>query len=383
MSIDEIKELTAEQIEERAAQIKTEIDSADEERLNELNAELDAIEERKKVIVMENRKADMKAVAEGAGVSIASAPVAEKKSNEVVLRSKEYVNAYAEYLKSGDDRECRSLLTVDASGTVPVPAIVEDFIKTAWERDGIMSRVRRTFVKGNLKVAFERSATGAVVHNEGSSAPSEEDLKLGIVTMIPKNIKKWISISDEAVAMGGETLIRYIYDELTYQIVKKASELAVADVTGANTTHSATAIGIPQKASAPSVTTFQKAITALSSEANMNNLCVLLNPASDAAIIDAVAAANFSMDPYAGLTKIYTSALPAYSTADTDAVWAIVGDLSAIQFNFPEGDDVLIKWDDMSLAEADLVKVVGREYAAHAVTAPGRLVNITKPGALT
>ena len=383
MSIDEIKELTAEQIEERAAQIKTEIDSADEERLNELNAELDAIEERKKVIVMETRKADMKAVAEGAGVSIASAPVVEKRTNEGVLQSKEYVNAYAEYLRSNDDRECRSLLTVDASGVVPVPAIVEDIIKTAWEKDGIMSRVRRTFVKGNLKVAFERSATGAVVHNEGSSAPSEEDLQLGIVTMIPKNIKKWISISDEAVAMGGETLIRYIYDELTYQIVKKASELAVADVTSANTSHSSSAIGIPQKAFAPSVTTFQKAITALSSEANMSNLCVLLNPASDAAIIDAVAAANFSMDPYAGLTKIYTSALPAYSTADTDAVWAIVGDLSAIQFNFPEGDDVLIKWDDMSLAEADLVKVVGREYAAHAVTAPGRLVNITKPGALT
>lgn len=127
MSIDEIKELTAEQIEERAAQIKTEIDSADEERLNELNAELDAIEERKKVIVMETRKADMKAVAEGAGVSIASAPVVEKRTNEGVLQSKEYVNAYAEYLRSNDDRECRSLLTVDASGVVPVPAIVEPF----------------------------------------------------------------------------------------------------------------------------------------------------------------------------------------------------------------------------------------------------------------
>ena len=379
MSIDEIKELTAEQIEERAAQIKTEIDSADEERLNELNAELDAIEERKKVIVMENRKADMKAVAEGAGVSIASAPVAEKKSNEVVLRSKEYVNAYAEYLKSGDDRECRSLLTVDASGTVPVPAIVEDFIKTAWERDGIMSRVRRTFVKGNLKVAFERSATGAVVHNEGSSAPSEEDLKLGIVTMIPKNIKKWITISDEAVAMGGETFIRYIYDELTYQIVKKMAADGVTDIAEASASHSSTAVGVPQLSSAPSVTVFQKAITNLTDAADASNLVVLLNPASDAAIIDAVAQAAFQIDPYAGLTKIYTSTLPAYSSATATKTWAIVGDLTALHFNFPEGDDVLIKWDDMSLAESDLVKVVGREYVAHAVTAPGRLCNIVKP----
>ena len=57
-------------------------------------------------------------------------------------------------------------------------------------------------------------------------------------------------------------------------------------------------------------------------------------------------------------------------------------DLS-LAFNFPEGDDVVIKWDDLSLAEADLVKVVGREYVAHAVTGPGRLVNVTKPAAVT
>ena len=70
MSIEEIKEMTAEQIEERSAAIKNEIDSADEAKLNELTAELDAIEERKKVIEMETRKENMKAVAEGAGVVI-------------------------------------------------------------------------------------------------------------------------------------------------------------------------------------------------------------------------------------------------------------------------------------------------------------------------
>lgn len=378
----DVKEMTAEQIETRTAEIKAEIEAADEAKLNELNEELTAIETRKAEIEVERRKADMMAVAEGAGLTIETEKK-EVRSMDNVRESREYINAYADYIKTGDDRECRSLLTTQVSGVVPVPSIVEGIVNTAWENDNILSRVKRTFIRGNLKATFERSAGGAVVHTEGTSAPSEEELLLGIVELVPRNVKKWITISDEAVSMGGEAFLRYIYDEITHQIIKKCAALAVDDIAGSDTTHSGSAVGVPKKALAPSAVTFQKAATALSDEADANNLVVLLNPATDAAIIDAVAAGNFSIDPYAGFTKIYTSALPAYSTAEDEAVYAIVGDLSAVQFNFPEGDDVVIKWDDLSLAESDLVKVVGREYVGHAVTAPGRLVNITKPHAVT
>ena len=108
-----------------------------------------------------------------------------------------------------------------------------------------------------------------------------------------------------------------------------------------------------------------------------------MNRLTEKEFIAAYAAGNFGVDPFAGLTKVYTSALPAYSTASTNAVYAIVGDLSAIQVNYPEGDGVVIKYDDLTQAEADVVKIVGRQYAAHAITRPGRLVNITKPAAAT
>ena len=62
--------------------------------------------------------------------------------------------------------------------------------------------------------------------------------------MIPKNIKKWIRVSDEAIAMGGEILVRYIYDELTYQIVKKLTELVIADIAGAPTTATSSAAAV-------------------------------------------------------------------------------------------------------------------------------------------
>ena len=388
--MDDIKTFTLEQIEARSAEIVNEIEEADEAKLAELTEEVRALEERKAQIAeeahkaeIEARKADMIAVAQGAGKVVEKMEEvrSEVKSLEEIRASKEYIDAYANYIKTGRDEECRSLLTTDASGTVPVPVIVDQIVRTAWEKDAIMSRVKKTYIRGNLKTTFEKSASGAYEHAEGTSAPTEEELVLGIVTMVPKNIKKWITISDEAVAMGGEEFLRYIYDELTYQIVKKMAALGVNDIITANATHGATAIGIPQLVAAPGVTTWQKALTLLSGEADVNNLVVLLNPATDAAIIDAVAAASFAMDPYAGLTKIYTSALPAYADATETKPYAVVGDLSALQFNFPEGDDVIIKWDDLSLAESDMVKVVGREYAAHAVTGPGRLVNVCKPEA--
>ena len=376
-------EMTIGQLMERRSAIAAELD-APEADLDALEAEVrainDEIENRKQA---EQRKTDLRAaVANGAG-EVTNKPVEEehKMTVEEIRKSNEYINAYAEYIKSGNDKECRALLTENASGVLPVPALVDEIVRTAWDNDQILRRVRRTFFKGNLKVAFERSATAAAVHTEGTSAPSEESLVLGIVTMIPANIKKWIRISDEAVAMGGEAFLRYIYDELTYQIIKKLAAEVVNDIKGANTTHGSTAVGIPKVNAAPALGTIASAMGYLTDEATDN--VVIINRLSWSAFKAAQYAGNFSVDPFEGLTVLFSDALPAYASADDNAVYAIVGDLKGAQVNFPEGDGVVIKWDDLSEAEADLVKVVGRQYAAHAVTAPGRFVNITKPAAAT
>lgn len=385
-----IEEMTMEQIEARKAEIATEIEKADEARLAELNAEIEGLEVRRQALIeiaekekaekeLEERKANAQAVVAGAGVVLSEAK--EERKMENVIESRAYMDAYANYIKTGRADECRSLLTENASGDLPVPAIVSDIVATAWERDDIMSRVNRTFIKGNLKVAFEKSADGAYVHTEGTTAPTEEDLQLGIVTMVPANIKKWITISDEAVAMGGEAFLRYIYDELTYQIVKKLAAVGIADITGASASHSDVAIGVPVVKAAPSVTAIPTAAANLSDGAS--DICVIMNRLTEVEFIKAHAAGQFAVDPFAGLTKVYTSALPAYSSASENDTYAIVGDLKGLQYNFPEGDNVVIKWDDLSQAEKDMVKVVGREYAAHKITKPGRFCKLTKPAAVT
>ena len=370
-----INEMNKEQIEERKLAIQGEIDAADEAKLEELNKEIDQLEARSKEIEMAETRAMLKEVLAGAGKVVESDHSEDDKVE--VRNTAAYVDAYANYIKTGDDRECRSLLTTNASGVLPVPAIVDEIVRTAWDNEEILSRVRKTYIKGNLKVAFERSATGAEEHTEGTSAPSEETLLLGIVTMIPKNIKKWITISDEAVTMGGEAFLRYIYDELTYQIVKKLAALVVNDIKSLSTSAGETAPAAAKITVAPGLNTVAEAFANLSDEAR--NCVVIMNKLTYANFKAAQAAGNFNVDPFMGLPVLFNNSLDAYDSASANAVYAIVGDLSGAQVNYPEGEGIVIKWDDLSLAEQDLVKVVGRQYSAHAVTASGRFCNIAKP----
>ena len=300
--------------------------------------------------------------------------------NEMEIRSSAaYCEAYKQYIISGDDKECRALLTTNASGTVPVPTIVEDVVKTAWEGNEFLSRITKTFFRGNLKVPFEKSADGAYNHTEGTTGLTEESLEIGQVDLTPGNVKKWITISDEAVAMGGEEFVRYIYREMAYRVLYKVVENLVAKANAAGTSHTSTVIAIPKITEAPGVMVAQDAAAQVSEEAS--DLCIVLNPLTIQAFNAAYAAGNFAINPFDGLTVIKCSALPAYSSASDNAMYAIVGDLKAFQANYPEGEDVVIKWDDLTLAEDDLVKVVARQYVGTGVTAPGRLVKLCKPAA--
>ena len=379
----EVKDMTVEQLEARKAELANLLDAED--------ADLDAIETEVRSIKdeLEARKAAeiqreeiRKAVAAGAGAVKEHFEEDKKMTDEEIRNSAEYVEAFANYIKTGSDKECRTLLTGNVSGTLPVPSFIEGIIQTAWEKDEILSRVRKVNIRGNLKVAFELSADGAYQHTEGTTAVTEESLTLGVVEMIPAMIKKWIRISDEAAALGGEAFLRYIYDELAYQITKKLSALVIADIVGSPTSSDSDEVGVPSVSAAPSVTAIPTAAAYLSDEAR--DVVVIMNRLSEVAFLTAQAAGNFAIDPFAGLPRIYTSALPAYATAtEGTGVYAIVGDLSGCTVNFPEGEGVIIKWDDLSEAEADLIKIVGRVYAAHDVTGPGKLTKLLKPAAAT
>lgn len=340
------------------------------DRINEINGLLDQIEEREAHLnaLNETRARAAAAVAAGKGETVgAPTPTNETRSNREIRNSQEYIEAFAEYIRTGDDTECRSILTENVTGgVVPVPELVESRVRQAWENDEIFSRVSRTFVRGNLKVGFEISATDAAVHTEGDkTGPAEEVLTLGIVTMVPANIKKWITVSDEVLALGAEEFLAYIYDELTYKIIQKAADLVVAAITNAPATSDAKHVGVAQITGPVSAATIIDAVAAIGDSARDNVL--IASGATIAAVRKAALTASYAFDPFDGLTVIKKDGVTG----------AIVGDLSGVQVNMPEGDAVTFKFDDLSMAEHDLVKIVGRLYAAIAVVGPKMFAYIT------
>ena len=375
-----------EEIEARKLELRDEIEATEEvEKLEELNKEAEALveeeqqieqheEEQKEVEQLEERKFEAKEIIKE-----------ERKAmeNKELRNTKEYIDAYAEYLKSNDSKELRSLLTTGASGTVEVPDMVYDIVKTAWEREDLMARVRTLAIKGNLKVQFEVSGDAAVVHTEGDSAVSEESLVLGVVNLTPVSIKKWISVSDEVLDLRGEAFLRYIYDEITYRIAKKCADELVGKIAQLPTSLSANGSGVYDKVSAnkitaaPGIGVIAEAISNLSDECN--DITVVMNKLTWGAFKAAQYGANYAADIFEGARVVFNNTLPAYSAATGGAVYAIVGDFSqgAIA-NFPDGDGIEIKYDDTTLMTQDLVRILGRRYVGLDAVADKAFCNIAK-----
>ena len=378
--------MTIKDIEMRTAEIREAMTSEDAdlkaliEEAKELKTRKAEIleETRKAMIEAETRKKEMAEVISGKGETIELKE--SKEMAEVEVRNtKEYIDAYAKYIKTEDATECRALLSENATnGTVLVPDMVYDIVKTAWERDAIMNLVRKTYIKGNLKVGFEISSDGAVVHTEGGNAIDPENLVLGAVTLTASSIKKLVRISDEALDLAPADFLEYIYDEVAYQISKKASQVLLGIIEACGTVSTATCPSVPVVTEATiGIDTVAKAMAELSAEAT--NPVVVLNRSTWGALKSAQAQAKYAYDPFEGLDKVFCNDLPAYAVATTGDTYMIVGDFGhgAIA-NFPNGGEIKFKFDDMSGAAADMVNIIGRQFVGLGVVANDSFVKVQK-----
>lgn len=359
-----VEELEAEKAENEAAITKL------REEIAELESELAEIEKEQEVPAQPEERT--------------------KEMSEIITRdSVEYINAYAEYIKGNKDaKELRNMLTTEndtapnGTASVAVPSIVYDTIKTAWERAEIMGLVRKTYLRGNVKVGFEISGTDAVFHAEGAAAIDPEDLVLGIANLVPVSFKKVVQVSDEALDMGGEDFLRYIYDELTYRIAKAVQADLIGLINGApDPTTSPVSTTEPVQGiisvTALGVGTIAQALATLSDEAS--NPVVIMNKLTWGAFKAVQYANGFNVDPFEGLRVIFDNTLPAFSAAAEDEVFAIVGDFGqGALANFPNGQEIELKVDRLTLKKQDLVEILGREYVAAAPVAPLAFCRIVK-----
>ena len=374
----EIKEMRHEDVQERLTAIATELEDENAD-VEKLSAEVDELQERDNALKQEaaEKRALMQTVAEANTKVIEERKEEKQMENIEVRNTKAYIDAYAEYIKTEKDTECRALLTENVdSGTVPVPDLVYDIVKTAWEKEGIMALVKKTYLKGNLKVGFEISGDQAIVHTEGGNAIDPENLVLGVVELIPKSIKKVVQVSDEVYDLRGEEFLRYIYDELTYRIAKKAADQLIAAIEACGTASTTTCVGVPVVTSTTvSLGLIATALAELSDDAA--NPVIMMNKKTYAEFKKAQYAANFAADPFEGLPVVFNNTITAFNLATTGVTYAIVGDLAeGALANFPNGEGISFKFDELSLKKQDLIEVFGRQYVAVAPIAPNAFVKI-------
>lgn len=381
------KDMAVDELNARLAEIRSLIDTEDAD-LDALETETRSIKEELEArAAAETKRQEVRDMV--AGVKLPENKVIEKEEEKKmpdineIRSSRKYEEAYLKALRTRDDSEVRALLTTEATaatGYVPVPTALETEIRTAWEEHKLMSLIKKSTFKGNVKIGFELTATGAAIHLEGDDAPNEEVVTLGAVEIHNQMIKKWIRVSDEALEGTTVDTAGYLYKEIAQRIVEKAEEILVGKITAAGTVATATAVGVPQLQKDPAGDTVLEAMALLCGQAG--NIKLVMNRGTYPKFVKAEKDAHYKIDAFEGAEVVFTDKLPAITAASTGDVYMIVGDFAnGVQANFPNGDQIMMLTDPYTDAQSDLVKIVGRQYVGMAVVGDKRLVNVTKEAA--
>lgn len=307
--------------------------------------------------------------------------------------SKENIAEWRNAIMTG--MENRAGLISTGTG-IPVPTLFQSFVETAWSRIDILDEVTKSYIKGIFKVPYEVSADGANYHVEGSAAPNEENLTLGVTTLTPVMIKKWISVTDELLALTDEEFMRYVADEVVYQVAKFLQNAIIAG-NGQGSGSLDGVVGITNAALTEELSTalgFNAGNEALAVIDGGENPLMVVNKKTffknimgltdlQGRPIYQILTDNAGRPQYYvnGIRVKFSDALKDYDTATSGDVWAVVGDFRAYRLNLPEGENVQTLYDPYTLATEDKSRMLGRIFAAGNVVKPERLAKLTKPAA--
>lgn len=346
----EIKEMSMSDIEARSLEIEEEIKGgADVDALTE---EISALEERK--VQIEKEAEERKALLEEVEMTATEVKEERKEIETMEFRdSKQYIDAYANYIKTGDDREARTLMTQNnEQGTLPVPTFVADILAGEFNRD-IISGFRKMYAKGNVRVPVEISAPAAAMHLEGDGAVEEEQLVIKNIMLLPLTFKKWVGITDEALdleLLDSRSYLEYIFEEIARGIAKAREEAFFGNVQADTNTLTAKVTS-----ATAAITDFINARAALNADAR--DLVAIVDKTAYAAYMALQLSASYPIDIFDGM-KVIVRDLSDYGMR------AIVGDLRGYMENLPLGETVQFKKDDTTLMTSDVVRVLGRMPAS-------------------
>lgn len=362
--------------------------------------------EERKQMETEVREAEVEEVVEAAHeVEETTETTEARETTEVVEERAEEMNTNFEVEKSVVAEDISSWRKSVMSGMeeragvkstdtgVPVPTQFISYVETAWEKIDILDEVTKSRVSGLLKVPYEASADGANWHAEGATAPSEEALTLGVTSLIPRMIKKWVSVTDELEAMTDDEFMRYIADEVVYRVLKKVKDEILMGV-GQGSANNEGIVGIATSSLTETVN--------MALDFNIGNEALALVDGGESPLmymnrktffhnimglkdlqgrpIHNIVMDNTGKPQYFvnGIRVKFSDVIKAYDSASANDVYAIVGDFKKFRLNLPMGENVSTLYDPYTLATEDKSRMIGKILVAGAVTAPNAFAKLTK-----
>lgn len=314
-----------------------------------------------------------------------------------IRASEEYLNAYVGAIKTGKMENVRAVAEraglKSTDDGVPVPTVMQGYVETAWEKFGRFSSiVRNVSYKGLMSIPVETDADDAVWHAEGGAAVTEESITLDTVLLQPVMIKKWISLTDELMALAPAEFLRYVADELVEKVVRLLDD-AIISGTG---TSGKGVIGIVNDANslvtkenidltfnthnilASDLIVDSDIVIAMNPKTFLSNIMGMVDDAGRPIYNVMVDNSGVARRYLGGYRVEFTNALKAFDSASTNDPYMVVGNFSGYTLNRPEGQNVITLTDPYTLATEDKQRMIARMLCAGAVTKPKYFAVATK-----
>lgn len=218
MTREEIMTLEIDQLESRSAELAEEAKEADMIRLDEINTEFDAIDERRAQIqkANETRARAAKAVAEGAGDPVGPKPVEERKVEMFGVETREYRDAW---VKSIINRELtveeRAALT-SAGAVIPTMTVNDVWDKLVKPAD-LLGKVDISQFPSYVRFPKATTVNAATAQAVGGPITESSDV-VGYVDLIPNEYVKLLTVGADIDHMAIDAIHTWIVNNITDSI---------------------------------------------------------------------------------------------------------------------------------------------------------------------
>lgn len=311
-------------------------------------------------------------------------------TNVDVRSTNEYKAVWAAAIKKNDMSIAQNYIAERSAGLATngangenhlVPTELQNYIETALREGGrIASLCNIVNIHGLYSVPVELTATDASIHVEGSPAPTEETITFGEVLINADYIKKWISVTDKMLSMTNIDLANYLIDELKNKILEFLDELVIS---GTGSVKGITKVANDKFVKELTLEKEQLSTSGFNAQGEIrstatptvvvnrafffNELATLKDSTGQPLAVSTIVGDNVKYS-FNGMPVVLANSQTLANNLTESKPAMIIGDFKGYLLNCPNGANVEVMTDAVTLATENKVRFIGKLLAGGNVT---------------